>query len=340
MITISHVDKDLVIDSWVLSGYCSYGYALEKLHPLIGRFEAQRKIQSQTFYERLRRDIVQGCIMPPITVALVAENPAFGDQGFDFQRYINNHLENGYILDGMQRLHNLAIVSTEEGFDPDRNVYLSVVIAAKKDMLLYRMITLNNGQKPMSPRHQIEVLTQELFDFEELGIAVQTEKERSERIVRGAFNLADISKGYLAFLTDNLHNDNTRIIAEKMDELIISKIMQAGPAQGIEFQDILSMIDRFAEDSTAKAWLKTQNNLIGFCVGVKSSHDLLGGKSPEEFGELCARFDEAFKAINAAKVNLGKYRRELSFKYIRSLDVLQDYEVNELIEWCNEETAT
>jgi hypothetical protein len=340
MITISHVDKDLVIDSWVLSGHCSYAHALEKLHPLIGRFEAQRKIQSQTFYERLRRDIIQGCIMPPITVAIVADDPNFAEHGFDFQRYINSHLDNGYILDGMQRLHNLSIVSTEEGFDPNRKVYLSVVIAAKKDMLLYRMITLNNGQKPMSPRHQIEVLTQELFDFEDLEMEVQTEKERSERIVRGAFNLADISKGYLAFLTDNLHNDNNRIIAEKMDELIISKIMQAGPAQGIQFQEILAMIDAFAEDQTAKSWLKTQNNLIGFCVGVKTSHNLLVEKTPREFGELCGRFDEAFKAINAAKVNLGKYRRELSFKYIRSLDELQNYEVNDLIDWCNDETAT
>ncbi|MBN5053171.1 hypothetical protein [Stenotrophomonas maltophilia] len=339
MITISHVDKDLVIDSWVLTGYCTYENALDQLYPLIGRFDAQRKIQSQTFYERLRRDILQGCIMPPITVAIVAESSDFSAE-FDFQTYINNNLENGYILDGMQRLHNLRLVSEDKDFNAQRNLYLSVVIAAKKDMLLYRMITLNNGQKPMSPRHQIEVLTQELFDFKELGIAVQSEKERSEKIVRGAFNLADISKGYLAFLTENLNNENTKIIAEKMDELIVSKIMQTGPASGIEFQAVLAMIDRFAEDAYAKNWLKTQNNLIGFCVGIKTSHALVAGFTPVEFGELCARFEEAFKAINATKVNLGKYRRDLSFKYIRSIDTLKDYGVSELIDWCNEETAT
>ncbi len=339
MITISQVDKDTVIDSWVLTGYCTYENALEQLHPLIGRFDAQRKIQSQTFYERLRRDILQGCIMPPITVAIVADDPNF-DRDFDFQTYINQNLENGYILDGMQRLHNLKVVSEEDEFNPQRNLYLSVVIAAKKDMLLYRMITLNNGQKPMSPRHQIEVLTQELFDFRDLDIAVQSEKDRSEKIVRGAFNLADISKGYLAFLTENLHNENTRIIAEKMDELIVSKIMHTGPATGIEFQNVLSMIDRFAEDANAKAWLKTQNNLIGFCVGIKTSHAQISEFNPEGFGELCSRFDEAFKAINTTKVNLGKYRRELSFKYIKGIETLKDYDVPELIEWCNEETAT
>ena len=80
---------------------------------------------------------------------------------------------------------------------------LNIIISPNKDMLLYRMITLNNGQKPMTARHQIEILTQELFNFEDYNMDVQTEKERSEKIKRGAFNLGDISKGYLAFLTGN-----------------------------------------------------------------------------------------------------------------------------------------
>ena len=33
------------------------------------------------------------------------------------------------------------------------------------DRLLYRMITLNNGQKPMTARHQIEILASNIFDF-------------------------------------------------------------------------------------------------------------------------------------------------------------------------------
>ncbi|MCD9095351.1 hypothetical protein LU699_06965 [Luteimonas fraxinea] len=339
MIEISSIDKDEVISSWVLTGCCDYRHALQVLFPLVDRFEAQRKIQSPAFYERLRRDILGGCIMPPITVAIVDPEDKFS-LDFDFKSYINENLANGYILDGMQRLNNLKAVSEDPGFDGERRLYVSIVIADKKDMLLYRMITLNNGQKPMSPRHQIEVLTQELFDFRELSVDVQTEKERSERVVRGAFNLGDISKGYLAFLTENLHNDNNRIIAEKMDELIISKIMQAGPVEGVQFQSVLEMIDRFAENAPAKNWLKAQNNIVGFCVGVKHSYDELQGTNAEEFGTLCEKFDEAFKAINASKVNLGKYRRELSFKYIKSINVLKKFSVGNLIEWCNDETAT
>lgn len=337
-IEILSKDKDSVIESWVLTGKCDYAYALRELYPLIDKFEAQRKVQNPAFYERLRRDVLAGCIMPPITLALIAENDEFG-HNFDFQRYINDNVERGYILDGMQRLYNLHIVSTEDGFDAERNLYVSVVIAKNKDMLLYRMITLNNGQRPMSPRHQIEVLTQELFDFTELEMDVQTEKERSERIVRGSFNLGDISKGYLAFITDSLHNDNSRIIAEKMDELIISKILQAGPSEGLEFQSVLALIDRFATNPSAKTWLQTQNNLIGFCVGIKDSHAFLANTPEASFGEWCANFDEAFKAINAAKVNLGKYRRELSAKFVKGIEHYSTLGVPQLVEFFNDETA-
>ena len=295
----------LVIDSWVLTGLCNYSFALEKLHPLINKFEAQRKTQNPAFYERLRRDILAGCIMPPITLALVADTTQFSENS-DFSKFINENISDGYILDGMQRLHNLKIVSAEPGFNLDRNLYLSVVIAKNKDMLLYRMITLNNGQRLMSPRHQIEVLTQELFDFSELDMDIQTEKERSEKIVRGSFNLGDISRGYLAFITNNLHNENSKIIAEKMDELIISKIMEAGPSQGLEFQDVLSLVDKFATNSISKDWLKTPNNLVGFCVGIKDSYQFLSQTTADDFSAWCSNFDEAFKSINAAKGNLYK----------------------------------
>lgn len=337
-IEIFNEDKDSVIESWVLTGKCDYSFALEELYPLIDKFEAQRKVQNPAFYERLRRDILAGCIMPPITLALVTDTETF-QHGGDFQSFINENIKQGYVLDGMQRLHNLHIVRTEEKFEPSRSLYLSIIIAKNKDMLLYRMITLNNGQRPMSPRHQIEVLTQELFDFTELNITVQTEKERSERIVRGSFNLSDISKGYLAFITGSLHNDNSRIIAEKMDELIISKILQAGPNEGLEFQSVLSLIDRLAQDQSAKTWLQTQNNLIGFCVGIKEGYTFLENTSEASFGEWCTKFDEAFKAINAAKVNIGKYRRELSSKFVKGIELYATYEVSQLIQFFNDETA-
>ncbi|NAT24253.1 hypothetical protein [Pseudomonas syringae] len=339
-IKVFTMEYDNVIKSVVLTGETTYKFAIDNIFPLINRFSAQRKIQNPAFYDRLRNDILKGCLMPPITLSLIELDELNFDSIEDASAYANDHIVNGYVLDGMQRLNTLNSIKDDENFPQEKSLYLSIVISANKDMLLYRMITLNNGQRPMTPRHQIEVLTEELFDFSSLDIEIQSEKERGEKIKRGAFNLSDISKGYLAFFTNSVHNENNKIISEKMDEIIVGNIMTTAVVEnGLEFQKVLELIDQYSANESAKSWLKTQNNLIGFCVGVKSSYTFLEKLSADEFGSLVERFDAAFKSIDAAKVNLGKYRRELSRKLIeKSNDLIHLNEI-ELLTYFSDETA-
>jgi hypothetical protein len=333
------IDIDSVIKSQVLTGKTTYGFAIDRIYPLINRFAAQRKLQNQSFYERLRKDILKGCVMPPITLAMVDTNNNFTEI-LPAEVYSNQNIDNAYVLDGMQRLNALHQVKDEDGFDREKTLFINLIISSNKDMLLYRMITLNNGQRPMTPRHQIEVLTEELFDFENLEIEVQTEKERAERIKRGSFNLADISKGYLAFFSGSVHNENNKIISEKMDEIIVGNIMNSAISENtLEFQNILELIDKYAQNVTAKNWLLTQNNLIGFCVGVKKSYDHMFNFSADEFGAYAEKFDKAFRGIDAAKVNLGRFRRELSKKYIERIEELKGLEEVELLSFFSDETA-
>ncbi|MDD2271117.1 MAG: hypothetical protein PHP95_04200 [Desulfuromonadaceae bacterium] len=339
-IKVHSIGYDDVIKSTVLTGETTYRYALESIYPLINRFSAQRKLQNQSFYDRLRKDILKGCLMPPITLALVdVGNPTTIDLK-EASRYSNDNISKGYVLDGMQRLNTLFSIKDEQDFPYEKSLYLSIIISSNKDMLLYRMITLNNGQRPMTPRHQIEVLTEELFDFESLDIEIQSEKERGEKVKRGSFNLSDISKGYLAFFSDSVHNENNKIISEKMDEIIVGKIMNAAVVEdGLQFQQVLELIDKFSTSEVGKSWLMTQNNLIGFCVGVKKSFDFLGELTATDFGVYANKFEDAFKGINAAKVNLGKYRRELSKKYIENLSDFKDFDDIELLTYFSDETV-
>lgn len=334
------IDHDDVIKSTVMTGKTTYGFALDNIYPLINRFSAQRKLQNPRFYERLAQDILKGCLMPPITLALVDMKGLSFSDTTEAEKYANSHISNGYVLDGMQRLNTLFKVRDEEGFDRDKTLFFNLVISSNKDMLLYRMITLNNGQKPMTPRHQIEVLTEELFDFTDLGIEIQSEKERAEKIKRGAFNLGDISKGYLAFFSDNVHNENNKIISEKMDEIIVGRIMKSSVTDNsIEFQNILDLMDKVSGDERAKKWLLVQNNLIGFCVGVKKSFDYVERLSATEFGDKVEIFDEAFRGVDAAKVNLGKYRRELSKSFIENIEEQGQFSPTELLSHFSEATA-
>lgn len=339
-IQIFNLAKDNVISSYVGLGLSNYEYALEKVYPLINRFDAQRKFLDTKFYERLERDILLGCLMPPITLAFVEKEKVISTPQ-QLAEYVAEHISYGFILDGIQRLSTLHRSSTKMDFNPNKEIFFNVIVADNKDKLLYRMITLNNGQKGMTPRHQIEILTQELFDFKSLKHKVQTEKEKSEKPLKDAFSLGDISKGYIAFLTSNVHNENSKIIDEKMDQILIGRILDSDiNSYELQFNDIITFIDNISVNSFNREWLQVANNFIGFCVGVRKSFNYVFALSPEEVQLAFQNFDTAFKAINTSKINIGKYRRELSKYFIENAEKLFPNNADYLTEMFFEQTVT
>lgn len=338
-ITIFDKANDGVINSVVATGKTTYQYAIDNLFPLINRFSAQRKSQDKKFYARLERDILDHCLMPPITIAFVEQNFEANNE-VEIAEYITNNIQSGYILDGIQRLNTLSRASGNKRFDGSQSLYINVIISPTEDKLLYRMITLNNGQKPMTPRHQIEILTQELFDFTDIEITIQSEKERAENVIKGSFDLGDVSKAYLAFLTGAVNNDNNKIIGEKMDQIIVGRIMDKQPNDDdIEFKEVITEIDRLCFNSEVKKWLKIGNNLIGFSVGIKSSYQTIKNTNSDDFSDAIELFESAFRAINPSKVNLGKYRRELSQNFIENYEQYSGFDEMELIEEFSELTS-
>lgn len=311
------VARDDVIKSTVIVARTNYADALQRIVPLIDRFDEQRKLQRPKFYDRLEADIVKGCIMPPITLAFVQLNSDIKSND-EALAYINSHIEHGYILDGMQRLNTLKRARTKPGFDPERFIYLNIIIAEKYDLLLYRMITLNNGQKPMTVRHQIEMLTRTLIE-DVLGegaftnITILSEKETEVNSPRDSFRRSDIVSAYTAFLSDSPHNQNSRIIEEKLDEILVGKVMDANRSDtDVSFVDILREVDRLSEAQFIHNWLRNENNLIGFTIGAKRSLVTLKLVDPDRVAEVVRKFESAFAIINPSKVNVGRFRRELS----------------------------
>jgi hypothetical protein len=319
---IFDVRTDHVIRSAVVSGRTNYRDALDRFYPLIDRFEEQRKLQRPKFYQRLKGDIISGCIMPPITLAFVFESPDKISSNREAGEFIDENIKDGYILDGMQRLNTLRAARDEDGFDEERPIYFNVIVASRYDLLLYRMITLNNGQKPMTVRHQVEMLTGNLIkrllvEQSLKNISVLSEKETENSSPRGSFRLIDIAAAYLAFLTNSAHNQNARFIEEKLDEILVGKVMASGAIdEKNSFQEILQCVDRLSENNSVKDWFRNENNLIGFTLGAKENMDVLSEIEPESFSEEVGMFERAFQSINPSKVNVGKFRRDLSLAFI------------------------
>lgn len=340
MIELYSASHDAVIKSTVGQASTTYRFALDEIFPLINKFQEQRKVQRRKFYERLRSDILKGCQMPPITLAFV---DAEMSKVLDLKRlrtFINDNIGSGYVLDGMQRLTTLSEASEEPDFDPAIVLPVNVIIAERYDLLLYRMITLNNGQKPMTARHQIEMLTKGMLDIGDIGISVFSEKDtETAKPPQGTFRRSDIAEAYTAFLTDSVHNQNTRIIEAKLDEILVGKVMDSDITDtNISFHDILTLVSKFSANIRAREWLRLGNDLIGFTVGAKRSFEYLNGLTADQFAALVDLFEEGFDAINVSKINVGKTRRELSRLLVEKAEQFAAYDVEAVIEAFHEAT--
>ncbi|HRH49860.1 MAG TPA: hypothetical protein PLP23_13985 [Panacibacter sp.] len=322
---------DKVVKSIFCSGKTSYEYAVKNFLPQIDKYYAQRKKVDEKFYQKLERDIVLGCVMPAITIALVLPSVAeyVGKSKEEIITLLEEQKENLYILDGIQRLNTLKRAYKDEIKDFD--IYINLLVSDSDDRLLYRMITLNNGQKPMSARHQIEVLAHNIFDFENLPIAIQTEKARSKKRIKGSFDKDDIIKGYISYLSESVNIDNQKIIESKMDELIADKIIESSVTQTeSQFTKVIEKIEEFIDEEYSLKWFKQPNNLIGFCAGIGKSYNTIKVETKESFKEMLEKFELSFESFDISKIKLGHLRRLTVQYFISKYDVMKPYSQPEI----------
>jgi hypothetical protein len=322
---------DKVVKSIFCSGKITYEYAHTNLLPQVDKYYAQRKKVDEKFYQKLERDITVGCIMPAITIALVVDSieEYKGKTKEEIIGLIAERKESLYILDGIQRLNTLKRAYNEE--IKNFPMYFNLLIADSDDRLLYRMITLNNGQKPMSARHQIEVLAHNIFDFENLPIQIQTEKSRSKKRIKGSFDKDDIIKGYISYVSESVNIDNQKIIESKMDELIADKIIESSITQSeSQFSKVIEKIESFIEDEYLLKWFKQPNNLIGFCAGIGKSYSSIKDENKEGFKEMIEKFESSFQTFDISKIKLGHLRRLTAQFFISKYEQLKPLSENEI----------
>lgn len=334
---ILDIQNDTVINGTVAFGRAAYSEAIEHLIPLIDKTEFQRKLQDKKFYSKLQRDLSDGCVMPPITVAFVT------DEEFktikDIEKYVNANIANSFVLDGIQRLNTLHRAAEEFEFGEEHKLYINFIFCDSIEKLLYRMITLNNGQRPMTPRHQVEIMIANAFDFNKLGISVVAEKDSSSTIARKSFRKSDIIQAYLAFMADSPIVDNKKIIEEKMDELLVGKIMAVEPTKyKSSFKEFVKLVATFQRNPESLKWLKVTNNLVGFAAGAKHSIAALKQIDEDDFAAHITTFDQAFADFNPSRIKVGKFRRELSCEYFKSFNEYKNLDAEELLEHFSELT--
>ncbi|WP_081378599.1 hypothetical protein [Novacetimonas hansenii] len=210
-----------------------------------GGFAIQRKRETHKAYSRLKDDIRLGASLPTITLAIKPEFVAETQEMIkDFGRLATylSCVGRCNILDGLQRTYILDDLRKENfTFIEGQEIFLEIWIESNIQKLVYRIIVLNAGQKPMSARHQIELLFASLHSAieKEIGnVTLVTEKDQKRRRRPRIYPLQVVISGYQAFVSGatELNKDN-----------LISQQLQVDSALDMDEESIRGQFSEFIE---------------------------------------------------------------------------------------------
>ncbi|ALB40506.1 MULTISPECIES: hypothetical protein [Nostocales] len=192
-------------------------------------FQRKRLRSYSSIYNLLKKDLKVGCTIPPLVLALGNENIEINyEDDNESLNYINNHKNKLIILDGLQRTYTLLDVEKELDFENDenkRNFYdhklrFEIYLGLNKIGILYRMLTLNTGQSPMSVRHQIEILYSNYLD-ENIpgGIRLLREVEEETPHQIGEYRFNDVIDGFTSYILRDESSLDRRDLLESIKSL-------------------------------------------------------------------------------------------------------------------------
>lgn len=204
------------INSWNFYVETTFGEYLLFAREIIKNNDLQRKRvkTSKTIYSLLKSDLQKGCIMPPLVLAVAQKGVITpgGDsetKGDELMDYITHHCNDVLILDGLQRTYTLIDADTEMKSEKDYDEFLKhklrleIYVEINKFGVLYRMLTLNTGQTPMSARHQLEMLYSNMLNTEVEGIKLITDKEGKADPDDNEFIFKNTIEGFNSYMNRN-----------------------------------------------------------------------------------------------------------------------------------------
>lgn len=170
-------------------------------------FQRRRVRSSKTVYSLLRTDLERGCIIPPIVLALTSSSTNFEDHRDDFSEFLEGNKDHLVILDGLQRTYTMIdlVDSLDEDSEKQEEVLSNTIraefyIGLNRLGILYRMLTLNTGQSPMSLRQQIEILYLDYADVTVGNVELIREVDDRRATNLNQYNFRDVVEGFNSYL--------------------------------------------------------------------------------------------------------------------------------------------
>lgn len=355
MLDVISFDYDARLRSYCATVKTNYRWFIKVSSGAEENLKIQRKIISGTKpYATLRSDLKRGCILPPLVLAAKNIDVELDSAGESPEQLAKKKprlsasladlsFENTYIIDGLQRTN--AIRQTSEELEGaaleqflDRSLRVEVWINIPFGALAYRMLLLNAGQRPMSMKHQVEILSMKLK--EELstidGIDIFTSIEGRRRTQPGQFQLAKLSHAFQAWLQGqpNIDLKNTvmeQLLAENAIETLGADVGTADkPSDGFKgLVEWMVYLDHRVKDRDQSEFFSNDNVLLGIAAAVGGAEKnsglkprmeaclaLVKQKAADEGTEQVLAFEDFYvlrSGIDSTRRNVGEATRDLVF---------------------------
>ena len=365
------IEYDNRIDNFMVSARADYEWYLQKTQGSEENLAIQRDIiKGSKPYKNLRADLKMGCILPTIVLAIHSidvsvtdkydPNDAFirasrVDLDFLQEAIANTTPSHVDIVDGLQRTNALrqTLDELDESERPAflrRSLRLEIWVNIAFFPLAYRMLLLNAGQRPMSMKHQIDILSGGLAkDLQDLpGLEVIRLKDHKRRVKAGQFHLSTLAQAFQAWMQRSPNVDRTNLVVETMvvDEALESLGIDLSDNDGNQrdgfrqFVDWLLRLDQALGDEKNR-FFANDTVVLGFAAAIGFAHknETLQDRLPSAMAKLIAdventsevdadplgveTFDLIRRSVDTKRSNVGEATRGLVFRSVREY-IMQD----------------
>jgi hypothetical protein len=202
----------------------------------------------------MKKDLIAGALLPSITLAVKPERVAAIrplHAASDYQQLAISLSQPGgvNILDGLQRTYIIKDLQ-DEGVElnADQTLHLEFWLEESINNLVYRIIVLNAGQKPMSMRHQIELLFSTLkqrLEDKIPSLEIYRERDQTRRRRSRKFALDRLASAYQSYITRSPEVSRENVVAQ---QIIEADAMDASEEElTTEFNSFLRLLARYCD---------------------------------------------------------------------------------------------